>query len=189
MEKKKIAIFLIIGTLLFSLSSCSKEEIRVDDNPTAINQNYKESGGVPGGQTLYSYSQFYYNWECQCMIEEYIFIFCAWPNRNCLPTVVITPSSDYSISKEADQFLFNYNNSSIESYFSGTSYKLLFPGVDSLNGVVDSIVNGQIIIHKFYNSHDTTNYFIGLPYGTELTDDWDEWIPEASCVLRLKDER
>jgi len=123
------------------------------------------------------------------MIGVYTFIFCAWPNRNCLSEVVITPETSASKQNAFDQFISNYNNSTLDTYFSGVSYKIAFPGIDSLSKIVDSIIAGDIIIHKFYNSNDTMNYYIGLREGINLTEDWDEWVPEASCVLRLRDER
>jgi len=133
--------------------------------------------------------QYYYNYQCQCMVGVYTFIFCSWPNRNCLATVVITPTTTSSRRDDFDQFISNYNNKTLDTYFSGINYKTVFPGIDSLFGVVDSIRSGDIIIHKFYNSRDETDYYIGLREGIKLTEDWDEWVPQASCVLRLKDER
>jgi len=185
---KKSALFLISVILLINLSSCTKEEIVVDNKSSTENQSYKDSR-APDGENLYSYMQYYYNYQCHCMIGVYTFIFCAWPNRNCLSEVVITPETSASKQNAFDQFISNYNNSTLDTYFSGVSYKIAFPGIDSLSKIVDSIIAGDIIIHKFYNSNDTMNYYIGLREGINLTEDWDEWVPEASCVLRLRDER
>lgn len=187
-KMKKSAIFLITIIILISISSCSKEEIIADNLATSENQSFKSSK-APDGERLYSYMQYYYNHQSGSMVGVYTFIFCAWPNRNCLPVVVITPATSSSKKNAFDQFISNYNNSTLDTYFSDVSYKTAFPGIDSLSGVVDSIISGDIIIHKFYNSKDTTDYYIGLREGIELTKDWDEWVPEASCVLRLKDER
>ncbi|MDP1623861.1 MAG: hypothetical protein Q8M08_16160 [Bacteroidales bacterium] len=131
----------------------------------------------------------YYSVQCGCMVPAYIWIFCGWPSRNCLPEVTITANSPSSIQQTIDSFLSSYDNSSVANFFADTTYKRVFPTIDGLHGVVDSIVDSQIVLLHFFNSHDTADYYIGLPSGSRLTDDWDAWITNARCVLRIKDRR
>ncbi|MBN1340655.1 MAG: hypothetical protein JXA03_15105, partial [Bacteroidales bacterium] len=142
-----------------------------------------------GNETLYSYSTWYYNHNCQCMVQVYVWIFCGWPSKNCLPQVVINGSSAENIVNAVTSFNACYNNSDVPGYFSDTTYRVLFPNIDSLNGIIDSIVDEEIVLNKFYNSHDGTDYYIGLPSGVTLSDNWDAWISQARCVIRICDQR
>lgn len=187
---KQICIFIATLSLLFNFSSCSKDELKGDNLSTEETQSTILTKAAGGNlERLYSYKEWYYDWTCNCMTPVYVWIFCQLPSRNCLPEVVITDGSSTVEKNEVDQFLSNYQNSTLDSYFSTSGYSNVFPVIDSISGVVDSIISKDIVIHKFYNSHDSTDYYIGLRKGIQITDDWDEWVPEASCVLRLNDQR
>jgi len=167
------------------LTSCQKEELTNNNKP--INENVNDLRAADG-ETLYTYSEWYYDPNCQCLRHVYVFIFCAWPYSNCLQEVVINEQRD-DLAYYADEFTNSYNQLRIPEYFSGTNYKILFPEIDNLDGIVDSIIENKIVLHKFFNSHDSTDYYIGLRNDIEFSDEWDSWAPKASCVLRLKDKR
>jgi len=183
----------ILMSLIFSLlggTSCSKKEVLEVEGTIKLNSNtgYLKAD-VHKMEKLYSYQTFYYNPQCGCLQGVYLFIFCEWPASNCLPEVQITAQSGDGMIQGVNTFLSNFNQSTISDYFSEDGYKDIFPYADSLNGVVDSIIANQIVINHFYNSHDSTDYFIGLPEGTRMTDDWNSWIDKASCVFRIHDKR
>ena len=106
-----------------------------------------------------------------------------------MPEITITANSPSSLQQAFDLFLSSYNNSSVADFFAETNYKRVFPAIDGLPGIVDSIVDSQIVLHHFYNTHDSADFYIGLPSGSILSNDWDSWINNARCVFRIKDRR
>lgn len=184
---KKLIVFI---PLLFIFMSCSKEEEIQPKLSKSTIENSSSSSHLKAaeGYTLYYYGEVMWDSQCQCWKYVILWCNCLWPNTNCAPTVEITALSDSHIKQTANDFIKSYGNSTVQDFFAKSNdYQRLFPLLDDLKGVVDSISNSQIILNYFYNKRDSTAFYIGLPAGKTLSDTI--WNNNVSCVLRIKDKR
>lgn len=116
-------------------------------------------------------------------------IFCAWPKGNCLPTVVIVSNRTNDFCNTARLFQRYYENDSVSEFFCDNTYKKIFPELDLLPTVLDSIRKGEIRLHHFYNSTDSVEFYIGIPGNNcDKIRLEDLNSQDIRCVLRIKNE-
>jgi hypothetical protein len=196
-KMKKVFFYLLIGSML-TISGCSKDEIvELPDHNSSTQFIADQSIYKEGGQRLqslyYVISHWYYDPNCHCMVPVYIYMGCHWPSRNCLMEVTIYAykSSQEDLSSYVDEFIEHYLSSSLPEYFNNSeNYKIIFPDIDSIPNVVDEIIAGEILFHKYFNAEfDSTDYYIGIPYDIDFDGNWEEWFGDVKVVLRIKDER
>lgn len=61
--------------------------------------------------------------------------------------------------------------------------------MDLMPNVLDSIKNGDIHLHHFYNSADSVDFYIGLPISSDNEiNSYDLNSDNVRCVFRIKSE-
>ena len=116
-------------------------------------------------------------------------MFCAWPKGNCLPTVVIVTDRTNEFCNTGRLFERYYKHDSVSEFFSDDKYKKIFPEMDLLPNVLDSIRKGIIHLHHFYNTTDSVEYYLGISgsiHDNIKLEDLNS--QDIRCVLRIKNE-
>jgi hypothetical protein len=187
---KKIVLFFVIVSVVLLGTGCSKEKDNVLQKSTG---NVLPGSGhlkqAEGNVTLMYVWTYYYDPSCSCWKWEPIDIDCYPPPTNCAPTVTIYGYSDKPTQKVLDEFDSAYNQNKIPYFFTNSNYQLLFPQIDSMNGIVDSIKYSQLKITRFYQASDSVNFYFCLPPSMNLTDDWKAAAARVTFAMRIKDKR
>lgn len=137
----------------------------------------------------------FYNLPAQSCWTEYglvtipAMMFCAFPKGNCLPTVVVVAERTNEFCNTGRLFQRCYERGNISDFFCDESYKLIFPEMDLMPNVLDSIKNGDIHLHHFYNNTDSVDFYIGLPISSDNEiNSYDLNFQNVRCVFRIKSE-
>ncbi len=116
-------------------------------------------------------------------------MYCAWPKGNCFPTVTIVADRANEFCNAGRLFQNLYRQNKVSDFFSSDDYKKIFPEMDLVPNVVDSLRTGKISLHHFHNEADSVDFYIALPNAQcwPLNVD-DSNSLNVRCALRIKNE-
>jgi len=180
------SLIILLVFCLIAVSSCKKEMFEPEIDSNSI-PNLKEQSGL---RTLYYHTAWYYGPDGN-PIMVYVWIFCGWPSRNCLNTVVVGGNSATdNISGYFDEFTSYYENDNLNEYFQSNSYKSIFPELDNLPGVVGKIQDSRLRIQKIHSNDpsDMLDYYVGTPNDVDVYST-DDWLGKEEFVLVVDDQR
>ena len=199
MNRKTLAAFTFI--LFLGFVQCKKHDTFDQDKVLTLSfpEKYEGYGPTYNGltreapndvrmRTFYCFPS-YLEWDDRLgFYQGPEIMFCAPPKGNCFPTVIVTSDRNNDFCNAARAFQRYHEHDSISYFFNGDSYKLLFPEMDLMTDVLDSIREGKIELRHFYNEADTVDYYIGVcsNMGHKQLDSLNP--KDVRCVLRIRNE-
>lgn len=188
---KKLIIFLLFSLIIGS--GCSKNDILESAN----NPAKQESGtillgagaidetkpGSKGPDLRVFYCEWGWIWENGRLKWGLVWCDCfSIITGNCLPEVTIT-NDRMSVY---ESFNTHFNNGTLSEFFANDDYRSIFPGLDKL-GVVDKLVNGDILLYLHHDTVVDKDFYIGLPAGTKYSVNDTSWMSKTKCVLVIEE--
>lgn len=210
MKAKNFKIVYVVATFLMAIlfSGCNKEQDTLKQN-TSVAQimsqtlpwNYDGyepvytdfAKGTPSDVRMRTFyylpSITYYSIEAGGWITLPEVMFCALPKGTCFPTVVIVSERANDFCNTGRLFQDCYSQNRVSDFFGGDDYKIVFPEMDLMPSVLDSIKTGDISLHHFHNEVDSVDFYVGLPGNQNGHINLEEVDNlNVRCVLRIKNK-
>lgn len=206
--KYMIASFVAAFLMAILFAGCKKEQDMLQHDTSAapimsqtLPVNYegygpaytdltREAPNIGRMRTFYHIpSMTYYSIDAGGWITIPEVMFCAPPKGTCFPTVVIVAERANEFCKAGRLLQKLHKQNRVSEFFSGNDYKKIFPEMDLMPNVLDSLRAGNISLHLFHNEADSVDFYVGLPgnqYGCVTSEDLD--FLNVRCVLRMKNE-
>ncbi len=176
---KKIIVLIIFGISIL-MNSCIKDNDVINIDSTNEQQNSLKEGST---NLEYLYTDVSYD---PISGEVYVVVLgCWWPSYNCLPEVVITPSTKGSSEKllnAYNDFINKFNNDEVSIFFSNGDYLTLFPALKDMEDIVEGLRTKEIVLHYDIGKENGFDHYIGLPKGVDYHSDWRD---KVKCVFQI----
>jgi len=188
---KKTIIYLLFGLILGS--SCTKNDI-LESNNIIVKQDsgtvLLEGGAIDESTTGLKkpnlrmlYCEWGWLWENGGLVWGIEWCDCYIVTGNCLPDVIITEKGMAAY----ESFKTHYTNGTLSKFFATDEYKRIFSGLDDL-GVVEELVNGDIILYLFHDNVKGKDFYFGLPTGFKFSTNDTSWMSKTKCVLVVNED-
>jgi hypothetical protein len=185
---KKLIIFLLFSLII--ASSCTKNDIlesaKQESGTMLIEAGTMDETkpGLKAPDLRMLYCEWGWIWENGSLKWSIIWCNCfSIITGNCLPDVIIIAERMAAY----ESFKTHFNNGTLSEFFTDDDYRSVFPGLDEL-GIVDELVNGDILLYLHHDIVVDKDFYFGLPAGIKYSVNDTSWMSKTKCVLVIEED-